>query len=108
MTGNPEETAGVGIDAERQPAVQTELLDYLAKEGLRNILLITSRMRAIAGEHPVEYPDLPARVFSLQQLAAHLEAGLQEAGYEQDDINRLSASKIKPVSHDPLKPRSNL
>jgi len=106
MKVSPGETTGVGIEDEQSEA-RTELLDYLAKDGLRSVLMTAARLRTIAAEHPTEYLDLPARVFSLQQLAAYIEAGLQEAGYGQDDVRRLSTSEIRPVPHDPSKPRTN-
>lgn len=101
---NPEMPPEVGGEDESQTH-RSDLLDYLAKEGVKAILLAAKELRTIGGLHP-EFLTIPERVRALQQLDAHIAAALHEAGYAPEEVKRLYSSPFT-APHDPLKPRTN-
>lgn len=97
MPKTPESNAGVGEQADL--AARTELLDFLATEGLRKITLLASQLRRLNQEYPHQ-TDLPAHTFFLERLGAFVELGLTEAGYDDKDVNRVPRSPIRPRRDD--------
>ncbi len=93
MPATPERDTGVGEQAD--DIARTELLDFLASEGLKKITLLTSSLRRLNQDYP-HRTELASHTFFLEQLAAFAELGLSEAGYENDDISRLSSSPFGP------------
>lgn len=99
-------TPGVG---ETEPAtpLPTELLDFIATEGLRSVYLAASELRVVAGAHPLEFPNTAKHAQALQRVLAYMELGLEQAGYDDKTINRVPRSSVPPAEHDPTKPRTN-
>lgn len=97
MPVTPESNAGVG--EQTAETARTELLDFLAKEGLRKISLLTSQLRRLNQEYPHQ-TDLPAHAYFLEQLGAFVELGLDQAGYDAKDVNRVPRSSVHPPRND--------
>lgn len=97
MPETPESNAGVGEQAAE--AARTELLDFLATEGLRKIALLASQLRRLNQEYPHQ-TDLPAHTFFLERLAAFVDLGLDQAGYDPKEINRVPRSGIRHPRND--------
>ena len=91
MPATPERATGVGEQADG--TVRTELLDFLATEGLRQITLLTSSLRRLNQDYP-HRTELASHTFFLEQLAAYAELGLSAAGYGSDDISRIASSPL--------------
>ena len=97
MPETPEFNAGVG--EQTAEAARTELLDFLAKEGLRKISLLSSQLRRLNQEYP-HHTELPAHTHFLEQLAAFAELGLDQAGYDAKEVNRIPRSPFRPSRND--------
>jgi len=105
MTQHAEVAPGVGETATDQP---TEFLDYVATQGLRSVALAAAELRIVAATHPLEFPGLAERAQSLQRMIAFMELGLRQAGYADEDINRIPSSAVRTTPPDPTKPRTNI
>lgn len=107
MKDRSEVTPGVG-EATTTGTESTEFLDFVATQGLRTVYLAATELRIVAGAHPTEFPNAAERGQALQRVIAFMEHGLEQAGYADEDINRVPKSAVRPAPSDPNKPRTNL
>lgn len=91
MTTSPEQHPGVGETAFDEQF--GAFARYAATDGLKAVKLAAADLRQLNQRNPEE-THLPARVFQLQQLEAHLYALLIAAGFTPDEIKMLPSSEI--------------